>query len=99
MITEYPLKSRTRPPIQDRMGPDGQHREPTTERAPGKRSYSVTEIRKTHPRAYEPWTTDEVAALRFIFGRGARVQDLAVLHGRQPSAIRSRLSKLALVKT
>ena len=63
------------------------------------RTNHLDEIRETHPRAYEPWSADEDATLRFLFSRGHSIKALADLHGRRPGAIRSRLLKLELVES
>jgi hypothetical protein len=56
-------------------------------------------LKKKYVRAYERWTDDEDEELRFLFSRDTSVSDLAAHFGRQPSAIRSRLRKLNLVKS
>lgn len=53
-------------------------------------------IRRRHPRAYEKWTAEEDAQLRSAVEAGKTVQEIAVLLGRQPGAITSRLQKLGL---
>ncbi len=59
-------------------------------------AYSVEEIRQSHPKAYEPWTSEEDERLRDMLQAGRSVSELATDFGRQPSAIRSRLRKLGL---
>ena len=66
----------------------------------------LEEARRTHPRAYEKWTDEEDERLRQAWDERdasgdtitARVKAIAADFGRQPSAIRSRLKKLGLVK-
>jgi hypothetical protein len=58
---------------------------------------SLDEIRKTHPRAYEPWRSEEEGALRAKFQSGLKIKQLADIFERQPGAIRSRLRKLGLM--
>lgn len=61
------------------------------------RPYSVEEIRKRYPRAYEKWTDEENKDLENEFKKGRSVIKLAELFQRQPGAIRSRLNKLGLI--
>jgi hypothetical protein len=56
----------------------------------------MAEIRREHPKAYQPWTTEEDARLGERFRSGVPVKELAREFQRQPSAIRSRLAKLNL---
>ena len=56
----------------------------------------MTEIKAAHPKAYQPWTSDDDTRLAASFRAGATVQSLAEQFQRQPSAIRSRLAKLNL---
>lgn len=53
-------------------------------------------IKSLHPRAYEPWTDDEDANLTSMHQQREPADEIARRLQRQPSAIRSRLSKLAL---
>jgi hypothetical protein len=64
---------------------------------PGK-AYSVDEIRKKSPRAYEKWSIEEDAELAELHRSGMITKDIATRFQRQPSAIRSRVLKLDLVK-
>ena len=57
-------------------------------------SNKVEEMRQSHPRAYEPWTSEEDERLREMQSEGLGVSELARDFGRQPGAIRSRLNKL-----
>lgn len=59
-------------------------------------AYSVEEIRQSHPKAYEPWTSKEDERLRDMLQAGRSVSELATDFGRQPGAIQSRLRKLGL---
>jgi ribonuclease D len=52
-------------------------------------------IKQAHPRAYEKWTQEEDAELLSLHGAGTALSKLAAHFRRQPSAIRSRLAKLA----
>ena len=56
----------------------------------------LAEIRKTHPRAYEPWTESEERELERLNGAGLSVAELAARFSRRPGAIRSRLNRLGL---
>ncbi len=66
----------------------------------------IEEARKENPRAYEKWSDEEDARLRQAWEErdasgdtiAARIRAIAADFCRQPSAIRSRLKKLGLVK-
>jgi len=59
-------------------------------------SSRVNRIRKAHANAYKKWTSEEDQSLCSRFNQGTDIDALATLLQRQPSAIRSRLSKLGL---
>jgi hypothetical protein len=61
------------------------------------RRSSLASAREKHPRAYERWTTEEEADLARRHRDGKSMDELAELHQRQTSAIRSRLGKLGLL--
>jgi hypothetical protein len=63
-----------------------------------KRVNTLAEIRNQHPRAYEKWTDTEDLELSKNYREGLSVSQLAEMHQRQRSAIRSRLRKLGLQK-
>jgi hypothetical protein len=52
--------------------------------------------RANYPKAYERWTQAEDAHLAMRSRNGSTVDDLALVFGREPKAIRSRLRKLGL---
>jgi len=54
-------------------------------------------IKKKYPNAYQKWTVENDASLAALHGEGVGVTDMAKHFKRQPSAIRSRLSKLRLI--
>jgi ATP-dependent DNA helicase RecQ len=60
-------------------------------------AYSVKEIQKTHPRAYEPWTEEEDEMLIADYKAGKTIEELMELFGRQRGGIESRLRKLGLL--
>lgn len=60
-------------------------------------SYSLSEIKKQFPRAYERWTDEEDQTLKASFSEGVDISEQSALLGRQPGAIRSRLEKLGLM--
>lgn len=62
------------------------------------RSYSLETVRQRYPKAYEKWTEDEDARLKVEYVKGLGIRLLSEMFQRQPSAIRSRLRKLGLVK-
>ena len=57
------------------------------------KKYNVDKIRRTHARAYEPWTVEEDEKLRRF--AHLPVSELAAMFGRKRGAIRGRLKKLA----
>lgn len=60
------------------------------------RAYSVDEVRKQYPNAYQRWTPEDDQLLLQLHASGSGVDELAGRFGRQPSAIRSRLAKLGV---
>ena len=54
----------------------------------------LDEIRRSYPRAYEPWTNQEEQELERLYNDGRDVEEIAAVLGRQPSAIRSRLNRI-----
>ncbi len=62
------------------------------------KSYSIKDIQKVHPRAYEPWTQAEDERLRQCYKHGMAINDLAREFQRKPGGIRSRLKKLGLLR-
>ena len=56
----------------------------------------MTQIKKTHPRAYERWSDAEDAELSTLHEKGTTITEMAKRFQRQPSAVRSRLEKLDL---
>ncbi|MFI5877618.1 hypothetical protein ACIBAH_35405 [Streptomyces sp. NPDC051445] len=65
---------------------------------PASRVYSVDEVRKQHPKAYERWAPEDDQLLLRLHASGSGVDELAERFARQPSAIRSRLAKLGVEK-
>lgn len=66
---------------------------------PGEYSEStIKRIRHQFPNAYKAWSTDEEKLLTLRFQEGFSIDELATLYQRQPSAIRSRLRKLGILK-
>jgi hypothetical protein len=63
-----------------------------------KKTYSVNEIRKDYPKAYEKWTAAEDSELSRSCREGLSIHRLAERHQRNEGAIRSRLRKLGLIK-
>jgi superfamily I DNA/RNA helicase len=58
------------------------------------KSYSVTEIRKNHPDAYKPWSSDEDSKLLGLVKANKSIGDISKALGRTKGAIVSRLDKL-----
>lgn len=61
------------------------------------KSYSVTEIRKSYPTAYQKWSPQEEKRLVHDFQAGVSIKSLAQKLGRKHGAIQSRLRKLGCV--
>ena len=55
----------------------------------------LAEIRKLHPRAYDPWSAEEESELERLRTDGLDVSEIADHLGRQPGAIESRLARLS----
>jgi hypothetical protein len=60
----------------------------------GTPSYSVAVIRETYPNAYARWTDLEDAQLLESRAQQVPIARIAAAHGRQESAIRSRIRRL-----
>lgn len=56
----------------------------------------TTEIHKTYPNAYAPWTKEEDEKLERLFCEGQTTKELAEIFQRQTGAITSRVKKLEL---
>ena len=72
--------------VEEREIPFRQHDEPSR----------LDQIRQKYPNAYEKWSAEEDGRLRQQHDLGRNISKLAELFGRQPGAIRSRLTKLGL---
>jgi hypothetical protein len=59
-------------------------------------TFSLDEVRRKYPRAYEKWTAEEDERLTSRYQAGLDIVELAAIFQRQPSAIESRLTKLGL---
>ncbi len=64
---------------------------------PSKHDERLARIRAEYPKAYEKWTDEEDNSLKQKFGEGVTTEELARIFQRQPSAIRSRLTRLGMV--
>lgn len=62
------------------------------------KTYNVTEIQKTHARAYKLWSQSEDERLKQRYKQGITINNLAVEFHRQPGGVRSRLKKLGLIQ-
>ncbi|WP_327286738.1 hypothetical protein [Streptomyces sp. NBC_01198] len=60
------------------------------------RAYAVDEVRKRHGNAYQRWTQEDDQLLVELHSSGHGLEALARRLSRQPSAIRSRLTKLGV---
>ena len=61
-------------------------------------SETITEIRKTLPRAYKNWSPEEEELLCSDFVQGQKIKDIAKRLQRNTGGIRSRLIKLGLIE-
>lgn len=61
------------------------------------KAYTVTQVRRQHPKAYMKWTEEEDRRLRSEYAQGKTIIELARIFQRKPGAIRARLRKLGLV--
>ncbi len=58
---------------------------------------NLSELRKAHPRAFEPWTRDEERQLVEMFHAGRDQSEIARALKRKRGAITARLKKLELM--
>ena len=72
-----------------------QDAQPDWEQEPPK-AYSVDEIRKDHPMAYEKWTPEDDRRLCALHRSGYSIKELSAEFDRKSGAIESRLRKLAM---
>ena len=61
------------------------------------KTYSVRDVRKAHPQAYEPWTEDDDERLIAERRSGKTIEELMELFRRQRGGIESRLRKLGML--
>jgi hypothetical protein len=57
----------------------------------------IARIKTEYPKAYTRWTDEEDGRLADMHAQGKALSEIAACFQRQPSAIRSRLSKQGLV--
>lgn len=57
---------------------------------------NINEIRKSHSKAYEPWTIETDKKLVYLFRQGKTVKEMSEIFGRTNGAIRSRINKLLI---
>lgn len=62
------------------------------------KKYSIKEMRKTYPNAYELWSEEEDEIVLERFNQGIPIKEIAMMHGRNNGAIRSRLKKLGIIQ-
>lgn len=58
------------------------------------KSYSVSEIRNTHKKAYRPWDEAQETQLIELHNEGKTTQEIGEIMGRKKGAISSRLKKV-----
>ncbi len=61
------------------------------------KAYNVEQIRSEYREAYTKWTAEEEIRLRREYNQGKTIDELAEIFQRRPTAIRSRLEKLAML--
>lgn len=61
-----------------------------------RKQHPYEKVRERHPNAYKPWSPEDDRELLRLHEGGWNKAELAERFGRQPSAIRSRLRKLAM---
>lgn len=61
-----------------------------------KKTYSVNEVRKIYPKAYQKWTPEEETQLKQCFNSKKSISEMSKILGRKEKGIRSRLQKLGL---
>ena len=57
----------------------------------------LAKLKERYPKAYERWTEEDESDLAKAYNSGIKIANLTKMFQRQPSAIRSRLSKLGLL--
>jgi hypothetical protein len=62
------------------------------------KAYNIQDIRKTHARAYKPWSNEEDKRLKKRYSEGETIDNLALEFQRKPGGISSRLRKLGLIE-
>ena len=62
------------------------------------KAYSVEKIREKHSNAYQSWSEEEDIELTKLFNEDTDIRVMAEKLGRQPGAIRSRITKLGLLE-
>ncbi len=60
---------------------------------------NLTEVRREHPRAYEPWSKEEQEQLIALFQQGKAIKEICETLERQPGAVQARLGKAGLLRT
>ncbi len=63
-----------------------------------RREKEISEIRKTHPRAFMKWTDQEQEKLEKLFKKGGELEDLSKDFGRSPGSLLARLERMGLVQ-
>jgi len=59
-----------------------------------RRTYSLNQVRRDYPNAYNLWTRKEEYRLKDLYAQNKAISEIAAVLQRKPSAIRSRLKKL-----
>jgi ATP-dependent DNA helicase PIF1 len=70
----------------------------SAKKEPGEKAYDVSEIRKTHAKAFARWTAEEDTALEAMYKAGeTSIPKLAKHFGRREGGVEARLEKLGLI--
>lgn len=63
-----------------------------------RREKEISEIRKTHPRAFMKWSEEEETRLEKLFRKGTEIEELSTEFGRSRGSVLARLEKMELIQ-
>lgn len=63
-----------------------------------RREKEISEIRKTHPRAFMKWENDEEKKLEKLFRKGTEIDALSKEFGRSPGSLLARLERMKIIE-
>ncbi len=64
----------------------------------GLKKSKFDEVRAIYPKAYSSWKNEDDQKLKDLYIKGVTTKQMVIVFQRQPSAIRSRIRKLGLLK-